>query len=199
MRPTQLCLRAAVPAFSVSCKCEIEVPLCHHSLLRHALDQPVLDPCAIRYRTGPMIECPPLSLHGVILDRVDGRFLLRVHEHRPERGEDQMARIIDALDRYGRRLLERDSSDIRCEPLFTNSDAVWSYARDQMSLKAAENRSRPRRRRPAVVRGVGRAGSSFPRHCRLPLCSGRCRSGQPQYPSPCAGTSHCRLGAIANA
>ncbi|WP_456854385.1 hypothetical protein [Bradyrhizobium sp. USDA 4501] len=45
-----------------------------------------------------------------------------------------MAHTIYALERYGLRLLERDASDIRREPLFTNSRAVWSYARHQVSL-----------------------------------------------------------------
>src|ERR1700680_4039020 len=60
MRPTQLRHRAAVPALFVSCKCEIPVPIQHQPLLRYALEQAALDPAvqAIRYRKGPIIECP---------------------------------------------------------------------------------------------------------------------------------------------
>lgn len=136
MRPTQLRPRAAVPAFFVSCKCEIEVSIHHQPLLRHALEQAALDPSvrAIRYPTGPIIECPRVSLHGVVLDRVDGRFLLRVYENRPERSEDELARLSFALERRGLRLLERDASDIRREPLFSNVRMVWSYARYDVSL-----------------------------------------------------------------
>ncbi|MGY3532218.1 hypothetical protein ACVISU_004986 [Bradyrhizobium sp. USDA 4452] len=201
MRPTQLRPRAAVPAFFVSCKCEIEVPV-RQPLLRHALEQAALDPSvrAIRYRTGPVIECPPLSLHGVVLDRVDGRFLLRVYETRPERGEDQMARIIYALERYGPAFARARSIRHQARAaLYEFAHRVVVCPASGVAFAPAENRSRPRRRRPAVARGVGRAGSSLPRHCRLRLCPGLCRSGQPQYPSPCAGAGHCRLGAIANA
>ena len=136
MRPTQLRPRAAVPALFTSCKCEIGVSILHQPLLRHALEQAALDPSvrAIRYRAGPIIECPPLSLHGVVLHRVDGRFLLRVYETRPVRSGDQLARFTHVLQRYGLRLLERDSSEIRREPLFTNSRLVWSYARCPVSL-----------------------------------------------------------------
>ncbi|MGY3532189.1 hypothetical protein ACVISU_004957 [Bradyrhizobium sp. USDA 4452] len=136
MRPTQLRHRAAVPALFVSCKCEIGVPIQHQPLLRCALERAALDPAvqAIRYRTGPIIECPALSLHGVVLYRIDGCFLLRVYETRPERSEDQLARLTYVLQRYGLRLLERDSSEIRRELLFTNSRLVWSYARRPVSL-----------------------------------------------------------------
>jgi hypothetical protein len=136
MRPTQLRPRAGLPALFVSCKCEIGVPIHRQPLLCYALKQAALDPAvrAIRYRTGPIIECPPLSLHGVVLDRVDGRFLFRVYETRPERSRDELARLTYVLQRYGLRLLERDSSEIRREPLFTNSRLVWSHARCPVSL-----------------------------------------------------------------
>jgi hypothetical protein len=135
MRPTQLRHRGAFPTFFVSCKCEIAIPV-HQPLLRYALQQAALDPSvrAIRYRKGPEIECPRVSLQGVVLDRVDGRFLLRVCETRPDRSDDEMARFTHVLERYDLRLLERDASDIRREPLFSNARAVWSYARYQVSL-----------------------------------------------------------------
>jgi hypothetical protein len=70
----------------------------------------------------------------VVLDRADGRFLLRVYETRPRRSEDELARLIYAIERHGLRLLERDASEIRREPLFSNSRAVWSYARYHVSV-----------------------------------------------------------------
>jgi hypothetical protein len=135
MRPTQLRHRVAIPTVFVSCKCETAIPI-HQPLLRYALQQAALDPSvrAIRYRTGPDIECPRVSLHGVVLDRADGRFLLRVYETRPRRSEDELARLIYAIERHGLRLLERDASEIRREPLFSNSRAVWSCARYHVSL-----------------------------------------------------------------
>jgi hypothetical protein len=133
MRPTQLRHRAAMPIFFVSHKCKLAIPI-HQPLLRHALEQAALEPTVRAIHTGPYIECPRVSLHGVVLDRVDGRFLLRVYETRPKRSDEELARLTYVLARYGLRLLERDALDIRREPLFSNARAVWSYARYDVSL-----------------------------------------------------------------
>jgi hypothetical protein len=134
MRPTQFRHRAAT-TFFVSSKCQIAIPI-HHALLRYALQQAALEPSvhAIHYQAGPLIECPRLSLHGVVLDRADGRFLLRTYEARPERSDDEEARLRYALKRYGLQMLERDGNDIRREPLFSNARVVWEYARYNVSL-----------------------------------------------------------------
>lgn len=136
MRPTQLRHRRTMPSFFVSRKCDIAIPI-YQPFLRLALEQAALDPSvrAIHYRTGPEIECPcRVSLRGVVLDRADGRFLLRVCETRPVRGTDELARLTYVLARHGLRLLERGASDIRREPLFSNARVVWSYARYNVSL-----------------------------------------------------------------
>jgi hypothetical protein len=135
MRPTQFRHRGAIPTFFVSCKCETAIPI-HQPLLRYALQQAALEPLvrAIRYRTGPDIECPRVSLHGVVLDHADGQFLLRVYETRPKRSEDELARLAYAIERHGLHLLERDASEIRREPLFSNARVVWEYARYNVSL-----------------------------------------------------------------
>jgi hypothetical protein len=135
MRPTQLHHRVTAPSFFVSCKCETAIPI-QQPLLRYALQQAALEPSvrAIRYRTGPDIECPHVSLHGVVLDRLDDRFLLRVYENRPQRSKDELTRLSYALECHGLRLLERDASEIRREPLFSNARVVWEYARYNVSL-----------------------------------------------------------------
>jgi hypothetical protein len=134
MRPTQFRHRAAT-TFFVSCKCDIAIPI-NRQLLRYALQQASLEPSvrAIHYQNGPEMECPRVSLRGVVLDRLDGRFLLQACEARPERSDDENARLAYALKRHGLCLLERDASDIRREPLFSNARTVWSYARYNVSL-----------------------------------------------------------------
>jgi hypothetical protein len=134
MRPTQFRHRDATSVF-VSGKCEIAIPI-HQQLLRYALQQASLEPSvhAIHYQTGPEPECPFLPSHCVVLDRLDGRFLLRACDARPNGNDDEYARLACALERYGLRLLERDASDIRREPLFSNARTVWSYARYNVSL-----------------------------------------------------------------
>jgi hypothetical protein len=135
--------RAALTFFSSS-KCDMAIPV-HDALLLYALRQVALDPSVrtIHHRTGPEIECPRVSLEGIVLDRVDGSFLLRVDETRPERSADESAGLAYALKRHGLRLLERDASDIRRELLFSNSRMVWSYARYHVSI--------PNRRRIALA------------------------------------------------
>jgi hypothetical protein len=134
MRPHSFRNRAVLTFFSSS-KCDMAIPV-RNSLLLHALQQAALDPTVrtIHHRTGPEIECPRVSLEGIVLDRVDGTFLLRVHETRPERSADEAAGLAYALKRHGLRLLERDASDIRREPLFSNSRLAWSYARYHVSI-----------------------------------------------------------------
>ena len=134
MRPTQFRSRAATEFF-VSCKCEIAIPT-HQQLLRYALQQASLEPSvhAIHYQPGPEINCPRVSLRGVVLHRLDGRFLLHACEARPERSDDEDARLKYALKRHGLRLFERDGPDIRREPLFSNARLIWSYAGYNVSL-----------------------------------------------------------------
>ena len=134
MRPHSFRNRSALTFFTSS-KCETAIPV-NDPLVLHALRQAALDPSvrAIHHRTGPEIECPRVSLEGIVLDRVEGSFLLRVHETRPERTADESAGLAYVLKRHGLRLLERDASDIRREPLFSNSRVVWSHARYRVSI-----------------------------------------------------------------
>jgi hypothetical protein len=63
-----------------------------------------------------------------------GAFLLRVCETRPERSDEEVARLTYVLERHGLRLLERDAQDVHREPLFSNARAVWSHAGRHVSL-----------------------------------------------------------------
>ena len=135
MRPTQLFRSVSTPSLFTSAKCRVAVPVDNH-LLRCVLEQASLDASvrAIRYRKGPDIQCPPVSATGVILDRVDGTFLLKVYRRRPDRSEEDQARVAYALDCIGLRLLECDEPDIRREPVFSNVRAVWSHRNHHVSL-----------------------------------------------------------------
>jgi hypothetical protein len=128
MRPTQFRHCAVLPFSFTSPKCKVAIPV-REALLRYALQQASLDPWvrAIRYRKASDIECPKVSLTGVVLNRVDGNFLLRVYERRPARSEDELARLTYALGRYGLRLLERDTLNVKREPLFSNAREVWRH------------------------------------------------------------------------
>jgi hypothetical protein len=119
----------ARPFLFTSPKCRVAIPV-HDVLVRYALEQASLDSSVreILYRNGPQIECPPISLAGVVLRREGGAFLLRVHETRPERSTEDDARFNFVLERHGLRLLERDAQDIHREPLFSNARAIWSHA-----------------------------------------------------------------------
>ena len=116
-------------------KCRVAIPV-HDLLVRCALEQASLDSSVreIQYRSGPQIECPPISLAGVVLRTEGGTFLLRVHQTRPERSTEDNACLNFVLERHGLQLLERDAQDIRREPLFSNVRAIWSHAGRWVSL-----------------------------------------------------------------
>ena len=117
---------AASPSFFTGPKCSVSIPV-QDGLLLDALQQASLSPSvrSIGYRTGPQIECPPVSLAGVVLHREDGLFLLRLGD-RPQRSCEENARLAHVMGCHGLRLLERDAADVRREPFFSNVRAVWS-------------------------------------------------------------------------
>jgi hypothetical protein len=135
MRTTQLRRRAITSVF-VSCKCKIAIPV-QDILLRYALQQASLESSvrAIVYRKAVDTQIPEASLSGVVLNCVDGNFLLKVCEKRPERSDDAVVSLTHALESIGMRLLERDAGDIKREPLFSNARAVWSHERYNVSLR----------------------------------------------------------------
>ena len=105
-------------------------------LLKLALQQASLDYAvrSIRYQAGPQLDCPRLSLAGIVLDRMDGLFLLKVYQSKPKRTDSEQARLEFALRRNGLILLEQDALEIRREPLFSNARQVWTHERDDVSL-----------------------------------------------------------------
>ncbi|MCP3404450.1 hypothetical protein [Bradyrhizobium sp. CCGB01] len=143
MRSNQLHVRAA-PAFFTSPKCKVAIPI-HHTLVRDALAQASLDPSvrAIGYRQTPDLHDRQERLNGIVLNRMDGDFLLAVCETRPQRSDWELAHLSGVLESNGLRLFERDALDIRREPLFSNARAVWSHERyhvcviDRLKIAAA--------------------------------------------------------------
>lgn len=136
MRISQLRRQTVVPSFFASSKCKVAIPL-RNVLLRDALQQASLESSvrAISYRKATDLQGPQVALIGVVIERVDGNFLLVVCETRPKRSDEELARLADALESSGLRLLERDALDIRREPLFSNARTVWSYERYHVPLK----------------------------------------------------------------
>lgn len=116
-------------------KCRIPIPV-PHILVRHALEQASLDRTVreIQYRRGARIECPPLSLAGIVLLTKAGAFLLRVHNVSYQRNEEDEARIRLVLERHRLQLLERSAEEVLCEPMFSNVRQVWSHAGGRVSL-----------------------------------------------------------------
>jgi hypothetical protein len=127
-----------------SSKCAVAIPI-RNILLRDALRQASLDPevCAIRYRQTPDIRTAQVPLTGVILDKIDGTFLLAICKVRPRRDEEQLKQFERTLESRGLKLLERDESDIRSEPLFSNTAEIWFHERypvpltDRLKIAAA--------------------------------------------------------------
>ncbi len=134
MRSTQLRNAASTAVFSGP-KCKVAIPV-RHPLLRDALQQASLEPSvrAIRYRQAADLHGPAAPPMRVILDRMDGTFLLEVCETRPRRSDDELARLQNALAREGLRLLERDALDIKRQPSFSNARLVWSHERYRVPL-----------------------------------------------------------------
>jgi len=136
MQIIELRQRSTRPRFFASPKCKVAIPV-RDSLLRDALQQASLEPAvrAIRYRTRSDIQHAEAPLTGIVLDRIDGTFLLRVWERLPRRSEEQLERLADALANSGLRLFERDALDIKREPLFSNAREVWSHERYHIPLR----------------------------------------------------------------
>jgi hypothetical protein len=135
MRTTQLRYRATAQAFFTSSKCKAAIPI-HEVLLRYALEQASLESTvrAIHYRKSSNILPQRMSLAGVVLDRADGSFLLKVCKTRPYRSVEEAAHLDYALQSNGLRLLERDALDVRREPLYSNARVIWSHRRYDIPL-----------------------------------------------------------------
>ncbi|MBP1097511.1 hypothetical protein CT676_38030 [Bradyrhizobium sp. MOS001] len=148
MRPSQFHLRTASPTLFVGPKCRAAIRI-FNPLLRYALQQASLEPDVHAIRKLSDLLGPPIPLKGVVLERIDAAFLLTVCEIRPVRSNAELGQLIRALAANGLRLLERDASDIKTEPLFSNAREVWSYqrypvsVRDRLKIAAALNEGGP--------------------------------------------------------
>jgi hypothetical protein len=128
--------RKMEPVIFTSSKCAVAIPV-RNTLLRDALRQASLEPevCAIRYTQAPDLHAAQVSLTGVILDRVDGTFLLAISKVRPGRDQEQFRQFERMLESRGLKLLERDESDIKSEPLFSNTAEIWFHESYPVPLK----------------------------------------------------------------
>ncbi|QHP68131.1 hypothetical protein EI171_13225 [Bradyrhizobium sp. LCT2] len=127
--------KAASTTFSGP-KCKVAIPI-ESLLLRDALREASLDAQvrALQYRKAPNLYGTPPTLMSVVLQRIDGDFLLAVCERRPQRSAAEYQRLAEMLASEGLRLLERDADDIRREPIYSNVREVWSNARFHVSLR----------------------------------------------------------------
>ncbi|MFK4726064.1 hypothetical protein ABIE89_007164 [Bradyrhizobium niftali] len=122
-------LHKANPPLFLGPKCAVAIPL-ETFLQRDALREASLDPavCTINYRAAPNPYGAPPTLKGVVLGRIDGDYLLDVCRIRPHRSPAASSRLAEQLAATGLRLLERDATDIRREPIYSNVHEVWSHA-----------------------------------------------------------------------
>lgn len=134
MRDNQPFHKAASATFSGP-KCKVAIPIENH-LQRDALRQASLDAQvrAIQYRKAANPYGTPPTLMSVVLQRIDGDFLLAVCERRPHRSEAVYARLADVLTSEGLHLLERDAADIKREPAYSNAREIWSNERFHVSI-----------------------------------------------------------------
>ncbi|MGY4480148.1 hypothetical protein [Bradyrhizobium sp. USDA 3364] len=127
--------RKTVSTFFTNSKCKAAIPV-YSELQRDALLQASLDPAvrAIHYRKAPNPYGTPPTVKSVVLERIDGDFLLAVCVTRSDKAGEQQVRLAALLDSNGLRLLERDAADIRCEPLCSNARAIWYNNRFPVSV-----------------------------------------------------------------
>lgn len=129
-------LRKATSTIFSGPKCKIAIPI-ESLLLRDALQEASLDAQVrtLQYRKAPNLYGTPPTLMSVVLQRIDGDFLLAVCERRPQRSAADYERLGELLASEGLRLLERDADDIRREPIYSNVQEVWSNARFHVSIR----------------------------------------------------------------
>lgn len=121
-------LHNTTPPLFLGPKCTVAIPL-ENFLQRDALREASLDPavCTINYRAAPNPYGAPPTLMGVVLERLDGNFLLDVCRVRPQRSRAASSLLAEQLAAAGLRLLERDAIDMRREPIYSNVQEVWSH------------------------------------------------------------------------
>ncbi|ABE62184.1 hypothetical protein Nham_1360 [Nitrobacter hamburgensis X14] len=116
------------PHLFVSAKTSTAIPA-RHPLVRDALVQASLDPQvrSLEFVPSAAVGATQVALNAIAVVRDDGRFHLDVVEARPVRDVESEGLALIALDRIGLAPLTLTAADIRREPRFANSKAVWAY------------------------------------------------------------------------
>jgi hypothetical protein len=112
----------------VSAKTSTAIPA-RHALVRDALVQASLDPQvrSLEFIPTATVDAAQVDLQAVVIVRDDGRFHLDVVEARRVRDLEIEGLALIALDRLGLKPFTLTAADIRREPRFANSKAVWAY------------------------------------------------------------------------
>jgi hypothetical protein len=112
----------------ISAKTTTAIPA-RHPLVRDALVQASLDPQVrtLAFVPTATVDATQVALKAVVVVRDDGRFYLDVVEARPVRDLELEGLALIALDRLGLTPLTLTATDIKREPRFANSKAVWAY------------------------------------------------------------------------
>jgi hypothetical protein len=199
MRPSQFRHRATRPAFFVSPKCEIAIPI-HQSLLRSALQQAALEP------GGPGPPLSDRSLHRVSArpaarrrGRSRGRPLpppgIR-NPTRAQRGGTRSCHICAGTPRLAAARTRWTGHPARAA-LQQRARGVVVCPIRCFAHRQAADRACARRCGAAVARRARRTRSYHARRTRRGLLPRVRRPGQPQHRSHSVGAAHNRARAIA--
>jgi hypothetical protein len=112
----------------ISAKTSTAIPA-PHPLVRDALVQASLDPQvrALEFVPTAMVGAAQVALQAIVVARDDGRFHLDVVDARRVRDIDEEGLAQIALHQLGLMPLTLTGADIRRQPRFANSRAVWVY------------------------------------------------------------------------
>jgi hypothetical protein len=112
----------------ISSKTSTAIPA-RHALVRDALVQATLDPQvrSLEFVPTAVVGATQIALKAIVIVRDDGRYYLDVVEARQVRDVEAEGLALIALDRLGLAPLTLTAADIRREPRFANSKAVWEH------------------------------------------------------------------------
>ena len=126
MRVSQAVQGAANARF-VSAKTTVSIPA-SRPLVRDALIELTLDPAirSIEFLARATVETAQIDLGAIVIVRDDGRFVVDVVPARPVRDAEEERLALAAYSQLGLTIITLTAADIHREPLFANSDLVWS-------------------------------------------------------------------------
>jgi hypothetical protein len=116
------------PDSFVSAKTAIPIPS-KHPALSEALIQLSLDPRvrSIDYVPTAIVASEQIDLGAIVVQRVDGRFLLDLVQARPIRDLDGEGLSLIALGKLGLKSWVISAKSLRREPRYSNALFVWLY------------------------------------------------------------------------